>query len=325
MIRKLVIGPTLVLVLATCSSAQPQGAGRFGANVPPILRQMVAASKTLRYSGTRTVEFKQGADREGHTEFVRRDGPRTRIEFPKGSPLSGQIIVENERERMQFFPQLNEIHVMPPRREEATMRLGQLLRDLGPGASIKVKPSEEIAGLATSMVSIADAAGNVIQRLWINPRTGLLLKRELLDAVGTLVGSFEFTQVNLSPDFKPEDFRITRQGARIMRPRDLLRKFAGQAGVTAYSLPDGDEVQLEEVRLIRIEDSPVLVQTFQAPGGTVSLFITSSNVDAQRFSRMARMERFNVCVWDIDGRRLALIGSQPEAQLRRFSRQVSER
>lgn len=318
------LAASLVLALGGTAVAQRPGAVRPGLkpDVPPILRKMVQASRTLRYSGTRTVEFKRGPDRDSHVEYVVRDGARTRIEFPGSSPVSGQIIVENERERQHYFPDVNEIHIMASRREEIASRLIGMMRDLGGRAEVRVTDGDKVAGMPTSLVTIGEREGNVLQKLWVHQRTGLLLKRELFDSVGSRVGFFEFSEVNLNPDIQPSDFRILRKNAKMLTPLDLVRRFSRQSGFEPLTIRSESEVQLDEVRVIRLAQEPVLVQTYKSPIGPLTLFQTKGDVDRRAFERMARIEKFNSWVWTQGGKTLALIGNQSETELKRLSRLV---
>src|SRR5262245_22963865 len=103
------------LTLAVAQPPTPQ--------FPPLLQKAMERSKKQRFSGSRLVEMKMGPNRVRHTEYVLRDGERTRIEFPDASPFQGQIIVEANGERRHFFPDRNEMHITPPRREDFFMRL----------------------------------------------------------------------------------------------------------------------------------------------------------------------------------------------------------
>src|SRR5688572_30101052 len=132
----------LVCFVAAFASAQrpPRGgfeAGREGrggfrqeipADWPPILQRAFKSAFQLKYSGTRVVMFRRGPERRKTTEYVLKDGPRLRIEYPEDSLNAGQVIVENGRERQHFFPESNEIHVGPAMHDDAFEKLKMILR-----------------------------------------------------------------------------------------------------------------------------------------------------------------------------------------------------
>lgn len=317
----------IVLGLAGLSLAQPAPGPRRGAGVlqevPPVLRKMLMSARTLKYSGTRVVTVKRGADRETHTELVLRDGPRMRIEFPQGSPQHGQVIIEAGRERFHYFPDRNEIHKMPSRLDDGAERIIMFLRDKSAEVKISGSRGGLIADMPTELITMADKRGNPVQRLWIHPRSGLLLKRELIDPLGTVVGSFEFESVNLNPEIKPEDFQVRRQGAKIVTPIDTLRRMSREMGLEVRMLPEG-KYTLESARIMRAERSAILVQTYQSPSGPLSFFATKMSINAERFRRLASRDSFRSFSWQRDGVTYALVGNESEETLKGLARQLGQ-
>ncbi|HMS55346.1 MAG TPA: hypothetical protein PKA27_08075 [Fimbriimonadaceae bacterium] len=310
---------------AAISLAQPAPGPRRGGvlqDAPPILRKMMMSARTLKYSGTRVVTVKRGADRESHTELILRDGPRMRIEFPQGSPQHGQIIIEAGRDRFHFFPGLNEIHTMPSRADDGVERLGMFLRERAAALKITTSRGPVIAELPTEAVVISDKQGNPVQRLWIHPRSGMLVKRELVDPLGTVVGAYEFQSVNLNPEIKEEDFRVRRQGAKVVAPRDILRRMAREAGLEPLTLPEGERYRLEGARVMNNERGKILVQTYQSPTGPLSFFATKMDINLERFRRLASRDSFRSFAWQQGGVTYALVGNETDETLKRLARQI---
>lgn len=319
----LVLGTAALLTsFASAQRGGPRGPVGLGKDRPEILRKMLQAFRDLRYSGTRLVEFRTGAERDSHLEFVLKSGPFTRIEFPRTEPQAGQIIIETLQDRFHYFPDSNEIHVLPPRREEALGRLGDLLRG---GIRAQESDGEKIAGYPTSLVTLSDPRGNPIQKLWIFPRNGMLLKRELYDPLGARVGFFEYREVNFDPLVRPEDFRPARRGAKMVYPKDLLRRIAKENGFEAWTLAEDADTRLDNSRLVRVEGNAVLAQTYQSPRGPLSLFQTKAKMEAGRFRQLAKRQGWSAFVWQNNGLTFALIGNLPEDELERLSRTVAAR
>src|SRR5207253_2737633 len=181
-------------------------------------------------------------------------------EFPGESPLHGQVIVETATERRHYIPERNELQILPPRREEAYGRIAQMV------ANRKVVVNEtsggNVAGLATELVSISDQKGNVLQKLWIEPKTGMILKRELYDRGGTMHASSEFTQVNLRPLIHPTDFLLDVKGANVLTPEIVLNRLIRRGGYQNVRIPRGGPYRLEIVRQQKIAEQDVLVQQY---------------------------------------------------------------
>lgn len=317
-----VFGVTVLLTAAALATAQNRPRAAIQGAKPELLRKMIEGMRTLRYSGSRVMEFRREMDRDTHTELVLKDGPRLRIEFPEGSPQIGQVIIETLKDRFHFFPDQNEVHVMPPRREEALGRLGELVRL---GMRIKTEDGERVAGMATTLLTVSDQRGNVLQKLWINPRNGFLAKRELFDQVGTRVGLMEFRDVNFSPTVRPEDFRILRKNVKFLYPKDLLTRIARAGGMEPLALAESPHVRLDSTRMQRIEGEPVMVQLYQSSQGPLTLFQTKAKVEPARFRQMARKQGLRALIWQSGALTLALIGRQGEAELEKLSKSVVTR
>lgn len=310
-----------VLILAAASVAGAQ-AGR-GGNMPASLRAAIAHGPGLAYSGTRTVEFRVGASLQRHIELVRRKGDLTRIEFPKGSEYEGQIIVEDAEQRRQYLPDTNEILLLPARREEAFDRLKAMMGAIRSGqVRVSASPGGLVAGFRTEMVAVSDLDGNPLQRLWIEPNSGMILKREMFDRVGTRVGFFEFRNAELNPRFRPEEFQIQRRGADEVSPEMQLRRLARSSGLPVKLIPAGQGFRLESVRLQRLAAQSVLVQAYVGRNGRLSLFTLKGAVDRQQIRRLAQGD-FNVHVWSEEGATFALVGELSPVQLAALARRTN--
>ncbi|HSI73131.1 MAG TPA: sigma-E factor regulatory protein RseB domain-containing protein [Fimbriimonas sp.] len=290
------------------------------AQVPPVLKRALEAGPKLRYIGTRVIEFRKQGQTERYSEIVTREGGFTRIEFPEGSKYQGQIIVETPRERRHFFPDKNEIRILPPRREEALHRLARLAHSDkfvfagGPPASV--------AGVRTAQVVVTDKAGNVMQRIFIEPKTGLLVKRQMFDMGGAPVGLYQFSQLNMNPKINPMIFRLDRKGARIIRPIDTLRELAKKQGFPLAALPPSSGYMLHFSNVRPIDGQNVLMSFYGADNGRLSLFVTKEPLDAAKLKNFGR-GTVNVYTWREAGLSLALIGNQDQEALRRLAGTVS--
>lgn len=317
--------PVALLVLALLPPASLAQDATPRTDLPPIMRRAIEAFPKLRYTGTRILEFRQGPDRVRHTEQVIRDGERSRVEFPPGSPFTGQIIVEVRGKRMHFFPDRKEIQVMPARRGQAFERIFRFLDSRrGPKFRVTQAPGQVVAGMKTEQAIVTDPNGNVHQRLYVEPRSGLVLKREMFDRVGTPMGSYEFTQVNLNPKIDPREFQIRVRGATWVMPEDLARRVAADNGFLPAVLAKAPGLQLEHSRMVRAGPTPAFAQMYSGPGGRVSLFQLKGRVETERLRALARGEA-TVFAWQYKGSTFVLIGERPAEELQRLSKRLVER
>lgn len=309
----------LVAALGACVAGALAQPGRRpvagGGPRHPLLAKMIQAEGTLAYSGRRIVEFRSGADRVRQTEIVLRNGWQARTEFEAGSANAGQIVIENRTQRWHFFPETNEIHVLPPRRDEIQLRIGQLMRER---VQIVEAAGDTIAGVPTRELSFTDPRGNVIQRLWIDPKTGLALKRELYDLVGAKMGSFEFTRVNFRPAFSDGDFQIQRRGAKVVTLGEQIRRIALRLGLQPTRLPESEPYELEAVRPVDLAGRKVMAQHYFGERGRLTLFQVAGDMDRDRLRQLARPGVVSR-VWRRQGATFVLVGDVGAEELDRLA------
>lgn len=321
----------LALVLTSVASAQRPGPRGNPGNRPAnggfangqfdseLMRKVMEAPKKLRYSGTRAVEIRANGERIRHIETIIHDGMMTRTEFSGNSALDGQVIVENGRRRMKYLPRENEIWTLPGRPDEALQSMRRFMNEVRRN-NFKVERGSggSIAGHDTLRLGFKDNHGNLVQRIWIEPRTGMVLKRELFDLVGTLIGSFEFSSINFSPKFSPADFQINRRGAKQVTPIQRLEEIEKRSGIRTMTLPPSSGFELESVQLMKFNQKDIVMLQFIGETGRVSIFQFKGEVDIARMRKMAG-GRVTTHMFDRGDVHICLLGSVPEQELRRLA------
>ena len=286
------------------------------------LQASLVASETLTYAGTRTVEIRHDGELRKNVEVITAAGGRTRTEFAPGSDWAGQIIIERGGKRYHYFPESNEIHALPPRRDEARTRLMRNLNDgQKVGLRLEMAPGGRVADRDTTLITLRDRRGNVVQRVWTDRETNLPLKRELVGPLGSVVGRFEFTRVNYHPRIDPADFEWNRKGVTLLTPRDLLMRAGKQAGMRPFRLPADTPFRLEAVRVLRVAGSSAIAQIYFGPGGRVTLFQVRGQINSARLRRLAG-NGITAYTWVVDDTSLALIGDAEEPVLRQLAQRV---
>jgi hypothetical protein len=286
--------------------------------VPKALLRAIHLSAKQHYIGTRVVEFRKDGQQVRYREIVSRDGPLLRIEFPGDSPYKGQLIVETSTERRHFLPDKNEIRIQPPRREDSLARLVRIAskRDK---FTISTGSDASVAGLPTTQIVVSDKSGNVLQRLFIS-KGGIVLRRQMLDPVGTVVGGFEFEKIDLTPKFAAGSFELERRGVKMIRPEDSLRDLATANGFPVAYLRPSTGVSLQFSRLTKFGDKRVLMQFYAQQGARLSMYQVQADVSPAELSKFAR--DLNIYSWQSHGNTFVLVGSQDAADLRKLSNEV---
>lgn len=280
--------------------------------IPPIVQRALQASGALRFAGRRIVTLLKDGQPDRHEEIVVRDGPLVRVEFPHDGGYSGQVIVENGVERRHYLPRTNEVRVLPPRGEEGLQRLRAMARQ----GNVAVENGERIAGYPTAEVTVRDRLGNVLQRLAIEPDSGMVLRRRVYDATGVEAGGYAFTRIDLNPGpFDPALFRIERKGARTVTPYDDLKRVARKMGYPPVWLSESAGFRLDSAKPERSQ--PVLHQVYIGPGGRLSLYELRTAVNPETLRNQSG-KRLHSLSWTEGGTTFVLLGPQDDATLARL-------
>ena len=286
----------------------------------PVLNFALQSYGTQKYVGVRTVTFRRDGTDKNRTEFVTVDGQKSRTEFPPDSSEAGQIVVETPDERREFFPTQNIIRISGGRENELT-RMANFLRRMGDRVRVKETGARIVVGRRGHEVSMSDPDGNVRQRLVVDDATGLVLKRELFDSVGTVVARFEFSRLDFKDRIDSRLFRLARKGAKVVRPIDDLRStIAGTPFVLAEFPPEAG-FKLEFSRILNPPEGKVLLQLYKGDEGRVSLFQTLAEVAPGQLRRFGR-EEVKTLSWRDKDRYFALVGNVPSATLERLKRLI---
>lgn len=321
---KLTLNYAGLLLLLTCSSMGQVGGRGKSPEIPPELKEIFNKAKTLRFSGTRSVTVVRAGKVESHNEYVTKDGSNLRIEFAPGSPFAGQIIVETREERKHYFPDKNEIHENPSFGKRQFEGFRSSFRG-GKGGPSHYESSVGgvIAGLSCTKYQLSDSKNNPVAQIFVEPRSGMLVKRVVFDPTGNIAGSYEFISVTLDPRIQPGAFKISRNGATVVRPIDELRKHARSLGIAPMSLPKSSGYLLENAYVRDIKGAKVIVQTYGKEESRLTVFLTKSPLNASDLSRSNRGE-LSSYVRTLNGLTLVIMGDQSEERLRTLSSQLSE-
>lgn len=301
----------LVLV-AACSLA-----GAQGEPADPLLRRVLEAGRKARYAGERTVEYRRGLERRVQAELVLKDGPRYRIEYLPGSPLAGQVVIEDGLRRWVVRPGEAAIEEGPARGDDSLARLRLQLADRRRFVTT-IGDGEPIAGLPTRRVEVADRRGIVVQRIWVHAATGIILKREIFGPAGGKLGAFEFRRIDLQPRFAPDDFEAPGKPEARRDPFLRLRELARAEGFLPAHLPPGTGFVLDSVEVRPLLGRRVLMQVYHGGGRVVTLYQLPL-LGRSGPLRIARKAGLNSYSWQRDGRSFVLVSGLPEERLRELA------
>lgn len=267
-------------------------------------------------AGIRVVEIKRrGSDSVQFTEKVLRSGFNLRIEYPADSPYAGQIVVENRTRRLQFIPSRREIRQIPARGGEDLLPYIGGMRQRGK-ITFRTSDGGRVAGLATRLVEAVTPEGRTIQKLWIEERNAVILKKEVFEPSGDRVGYYEFRSVKFNPSIPSGAFELSIPGAKVVTLLDQLREAAGDLGLPAFRLGGGFD--LSAVRKLDSERGRGVMAIYSDQNRRVTLFYARSQVDPKRIGQMSG-GRFSSHAWTRDGINFVLFGDMPVSDLARLA------
>ncbi|MDX2065713.1 MAG: hypothetical protein SFX74_08240 [Fimbriimonadaceae bacterium] len=308
----------LVPVIGLIALVMPRAHGQASESanaLHPLFELAVQRATTLRYVGKRMVTLLEGGDGTPTLEYVTRDGLRLRIDYPNDSPFAGHVILETLKERRHFIPNENIVRQLPPRRAEALNRLAMMIRRPGSRFRQLVENGPTIAGRATRELSIADGRGRTLQRLAIDPTTGAVLRSEVYNPRGDLLGRFEFREIEFRDRIDPSLFRLNVKGARTVNPRDEAVRLARQYKFVPVFIPAETGYRLESSRIVRPMGRVTLVQSYVGGAGRLTFFQTNETIDPERLGRLGR-EDLKLETWRLGKRSFALIGGKADDVVR---------
>ena len=190
--------------------------------------------------------------------------------------------------------------------------------------TLTTAPGQVVAGLRTEQVVMSDKDGNVLQRIYIEPESGLILKRTLFDQVGTPVGGSEFVEVDLDPRIDQSVFRIVRKGAKVLTPAALLERLAKSTGFAAVALPTSSGFRLEGSFVRKVAGTDVLFETYGSKSGSrLTLFQLKTAISPDRLNDFARRDNLKSVTWQALGNTFVLVGNVDEATLLKIARPIS--
>ncbi len=155
------------------------------------------------------------------------------------SSARGRVILEHRRSRQlwTFIPQRNVIvHSVQTKTAPSKSTQPAALAALIKNYALTVDPAPvSIAGRKTYAVTVRSKQPNKpYNRLWIDPYTGIILRREIYHSDATLSSVAYFSDIKLTPTFPTSEFSPWQWSAR--RPRLVEAHSAGDLAETGTDL-----------------------------------------------------------------------------------------
>lgn len=305
-----------LLTLVALAGAVPVFAQPTRSYPPEIARYLQLQSR-VNAAGIRNVTLMVDGQMRTFRERVLKQGLNTRIEFADG-PNAGSYTVEAAGRRFFVNPARREARTMAPM--GASFAPASLLsRIQSREARWQQSTGGDIAGAKTVRWDVFDSQNRVMQRFWVEPNRGLILKRQIFDERGNIVGGFEFEAVKFDVEVAMNEFAVPNN-YRIVRPLDELKAACQRAALTPVILDPNLGYNLDAIRVLSAARGSGIVMSVYADETTqLSLYIMKQPLNAERLRRLAG-QRLKFYSWQQGGQYLTLIGALPEEELARLAR-----
>ncbi len=163
------------------------------ADASAILKQSCAGFDKLDYSGTVTSTVSYCGHKIITRSTVRHKGKDERIEYLSG-PVRGVVIINTGKENRIYQPNTGKI-IISQTVDSTRHDLVSLLNNY---KAIKTADGS-VAGRKVNIISLESKHNGPARKLWIDRKTGIILKSEEYSTDGRLRSRTEFTKISYAP------------------------------------------------------------------------------------------------------------------------------
>lgn len=181
--------------------------------------------------------------------------------------------------------------------------------------NIKLNGSERVAGINCQIVSLQPRDGyRHGYRLWLDKRTGLPLKSQIVNSNGGVVSMFVFSEIQIGRPPDPQIFRQDLTGKKVVMA-SVGQTPAGTSPAWEITPPPGYAPVLEANRPLFGKKLPVTHWVFSDGLSVMSLFIEPGNDSAPGAQGLSAEGAMSVYSRQLDGHRITTLGEVPNSAL----------
>jgi outer membrane lipoprotein-sorting protein len=257
--RPVLAGCLGALVLATAALvrlAAPAAASSEG-NV--LLQRAVVADDSTSYTGTLTSVVYTSDRAQSTVVNIDHLAPSEwRIWYVAPADAYGRLIISNEAVTYQYEPSVNK--VFANNWSTNALALGDVLDTarVEKNYAVQAGAGTSVAGHAARILTLTSKhSGTLVERLWIDEKTNLILRREIYHADGTIASKASFDNVRAVKSLPKELFDLSiPKGMTLVPGATYATKATSDTAATASLsftvvrpklLPDGFSLARESV------------------------------------------------------------------------------
>ena len=293
------------------------------------LEKMNQAARSLTYQGS--FIYQHGSRMESMRILHRVQGGMVRERVVSLNGAVREVIRSGDEIRC-YLPDENSVVV---ERRKADSRsfpslLPQSVKELGANYQVVLGVAQRIAGRSAQEVSVMPRDDyRYGYQLWVDRKTGLLLKASLLDADGRAIEQFMFTHVEIGGSIPEAELEPHNHGKDYVwhrEEREVAQPATGDAEWTVRELPPGFSLSMRSIR--RAPARPVAVEHLVYSDGlaVVSVFIEKQDEDskpAAAASESTRMGAVHARGRIVGMHHVTVVGEVPEITVDLISNSVA--
>jgi sigma-E factor negative regulatory protein RseB len=192
-----------LLLSTTPATASPEGNA--------LLQRAVVADDATSYTGTLTSVVYTSDRAESTVVNVDHLAPsQWRIWYVAPADAYGRLIISNETVTYQYEPSANKVYAN--NWSTSSLELGDALDTarVEKNYAVQIGAGTSVAGHAAHILTMSSKhAGTLVERLWIDDQTDLILRRETYHADGTIASKASFDNVRAVKTLPKELFDLS--------------------------------------------------------------------------------------------------------------------
>jgi outer membrane lipoprotein-sorting protein len=194
-----------VLIVASVASSRASTGG------DALYGKSVAADDRVSYSGTLTSVIYEGDHAASTVTRIEHKAPTSwRIWYLAPADAYGRMIVSNESLAYQYEPALNRVISHDWSTSAPAVAAPVNVEQVEANYSVEIGPAASVAGRkAISLSLVSKHTGALVQRMWVDAQTDLILRRESYTADGSVGAKSSFDTIRIGVDLPQALFDLT--------------------------------------------------------------------------------------------------------------------
>lgn len=308
-----------------------------------LLRQAVVADDHVSYTGTITTLVYGPSGADATVVRVDHSAPnKWRMWYVAPADAYGRLILSNETTTYQYEPKIATVYSNDWSQSSPDLTFELNVSKALKNYDVEASPSNDVAGRKTKVLSfVSRYSGALVERVWIDSATKLVLKRETYHADGTIDSKTSFDNVRIGASLPKELFDLTVPPGMHVVPGTTFGK-AGKDVASAASgldfkvvspdyLPHGFTLQRaalgkrNDIQTIQLVYTDGLrdFSVFENSTGRLPELDTSTTIDVGDESGVtARLEGETLISWNTGGLNITIVGDATPKELAKIGASI---